>query len=573
MKLKQRMLAWVLSMAMLIAPSLSVAEEWVAPAGEITALAISDDYVGGEQINLNAGLGLTTPLSGEELAAMLGMDAAAAEKKLAALTSLLSKCEVQMSFYDDFGTARIHGDLLLDGVSLVSGTALVFEDGSVQLMTNLTGKLVLTLPAGTVSAGEPIDVFSLMYGDFGVERDYEGAFEDLPAMDRLTIAGTDMIIMVFSHLLGWVSSTQMETGELYVFDDTYLEPTETRDGVAQRMIGTIKTEDFTHLLYNIIHTIRDDYGLFQQALADVLAENGVTRYQVRQVVDGMMPDIHMDPSVDWVQMSHTIEDDGALCQLDDIAYFMKKLAKYIDGIWYENIAGNMSMVVSYDDYGAMVGFDAVVPQIAQSWPFEGDFTYSIKTDDNWQRRHTSHGELQVYGGNRVVGDLSMQFGQDVEGVNKSYFVGQVDLVNKENGTSAGLGVDSKIDFAASTDENGHRGESFDGRAALQLRMNGESVSLLSAEMTGETVTGEDGFAVSAVAGLDMGVAKLTADVTLARAEYEDIPFAGGEAIDLETLDEAKLEAIKNEVVANAAGLALTLALRPGLLRDVTQLFE
>ena len=77
------------------------------------------------------------------------------------------------------------------------------------------------------------------------------------------------------------------------------------------------------------------------------------------------------------------------------------------------------MIVSYDDNGGTVGFDAVVPLITEGWPFEGDFTYSIKTDEHGQRLHTSHGELQVYDNNRVIGNLSMKFGQDVNGVKES----------------------------------------------------------------------------------------------------------------------------------------------------------
>ena len=160
---------------------------------------------------------------------MLNMDEETAAGKLEAVMSLIEKCTLEMSFYDDFGTARIHGDLMLDGVSLISGTALVFEDGSMQLMTSLTGQMVLTLPAGTFSEGEPIDVFSLMYGDFGGEEETEVPFEEMSAQERLKATSSDLLVVVFSHLLGWVSATQMETGELYTFDDTYLEPTETRE--------------------------------------------------------------------------------------------------------------------------------------------------------------------------------------------------------------------------------------------------------------------------------------------------------------------------------------------------------
>ena len=572
MKLKQRMIAFLTAAVMLITPAASLAEEWAAPAGEVTMTAISDSYIGGEQINLSAALGLETALDSETLGAMLGMDAETAGKKLEAITSLLEKCTLEMSFYDDFGTARIHGSLMLDGVSLISGTALVFEDGSMQMMTSLTGKMVLTMPAGTFSEREQIDIFSLMYGDVGGEE--EVAVEDMTALDRLKATSSDLLVTVLSHLLGWVSGIQMETGELYTFDDTYLEPTDVRDGVAQRMIGKIYSGHFIGLFWQTIVTIRDNCGAFQQALADYLAECGVTRYQVRQVIDGMFPNQIMDPAVDWVQPSASIPDDGALCTMDDVAYAVKKLAKWIDDIWYEAIETDLSMIVSYDDYGAMVGFDAMVPKFVETLPYEGSFTYSIKTDDFWQRKHTSHGEMQVFDGNRIVGDMSIQFGEDVDGVNANHFIGSVDVVNKEAGTSMGVGVDSKMDFTAVDAEDGSRGETFEGRAALQIREGGEAVSILNADVIGETTTGEHGFAVTAAAGLDLaGMAKLTANVNLERAEYEDIEFAGGEAVDLTALDDDQLDKIKNVVVGNATGMALSLAMRPGVLSDVMALIE
>lgn len=573
MKLKQRMIALMTAAVLMLTPVAAFAEEWAAPAGEVTTTAISDSYIGGEQINLSAVLGLETALNGEELGAVLGMDAEAAQKKLDAVTSLLEKCTLEMSFYDDFGTARIHGSLMLDGVNLLSGTALVFEDGSMQLMTSLTGQLVLTMPAGTFSERESIDIFSLMYGDFGGDETAVPA-EEATALDRLKAASSDLLVTVFSHLLGWVSGVQMETGELYTFDDTYLEPTDVRDGVAQRMIGKIYSGNFIGLFWQTIVTVRDECGPFQQALADYLAECGVTRYQVRQVIDGMFPDQVMDPAVDWVQPSGSIPDDGALCTMDDVAYSIKKLAKWVDDIWYEAIETDLSMIVSYDDYGAMVGFDAMVPKFVETLPYEGSFTYSIKTDDDWQRRHTSHGEMQVFEGNRIVGDMSLQFGEDVDGVNANYLNGYIDVVNKEAGTSAGVGVESNLDFTAVDAEDGTRGETFEGRAALMLRSGSEAVSLMNADITGETTTGDHGFEVTAAAGVDVaGVAKLTTDMSLMRAEYEDIEFAGGEAVDLTAMDEAQLDKIKNAVVSNAAGMAMKFVMRPGVLSDIMALIE
>ena len=557
----RRVLALVISAMLLLTPMMSSAEEYGFSAGDLTLATLFESYTGGYQVNVGFGFDVDTQAL------------SASSERMKAAAVLLEKAKVNLSFYDDFGTARIHGSLMLDGVNLLSGTALVFEDGSMQLMTNLTGQMVLTMPAGTFSERESIDIFSLMYGDFGGDEE-EVSAEEATALDRLKAASSDLLVTVFSHLLGWVSGVQMETGELYTFDDTYLEPTDVRDGVAQRMIGKIYSGHFIGLFWQTVVTVRDECGAFQQALADYLAECGVTRYQVRQVIDAMFPDQVLDPAIDWVQPSGSIADDGALCTMDDVAYSVKKLAKWVDDVWYEAIETDLSMIVSYDDYGAMVGFDAMVPKFVETLPYEGSFTYSIKTDDDWQRKHTSHGEMQVFDGNRIVGDMSLQFGEDVDGVNANFLNGYIDVVNQEAGTSMGVGVESKLDFTAVDAEDGSRGETFEGRAALQMRSAGEAISLMNADLIGETTTGDHGFAVTAAAGVDVaGVVKLTTDLNLMRAEYEDIEFAGGEAVDLTAMDEAQLDKIKGAVVSNAAGMAMSFVMRPGVLSDIMALIE
>ena len=557
----RRVLALAISAVLLLTPMTSLAEAYGFSAGDLTLATLFESYTGGYQVNVGFGFDVDTQAL------------SASSERMKAAAVLLEKAKVNLSFYDDFGTARIHGSLMLDGVNLLSGTALVFEDGSMQLMTNLTGQMVLTMPAGTFSERESIDIFSLMYGDFGGDEE-EVSAEEATALDRLKAASSDLLVTVFSHLLGWVSGVQMETGELYTFDDTYLEPTDVRDGVAQRMIGKIYSGHFIGLFWQTVVTVRDECGAFQQALADYLAECGVTRYQVRQVIDAMFPDQVLDPAIDWVQPSGSIADDGALCTMDDVAYSVKKLAKWVDDVWYEAIETDLSMIVSYDDYGAMVGFDAMVPKFVETLPYEGSFTYSIKTDDDWQRKHTSHGEMQVFDGNRIVGDMSLQFGEDVDGVNANFLNGYIDVVNQEAGTSMGVGVESKLDFTAVDAEDGSRGETFEGRAALQMRSAGEAISLMNADLIGETTTGDHGFAVTAAAGVDVaGVVKLTTDLNLMRAEYEDIEFAGGEAVDLTAMDEAQLDKIKGAVVSNAAGMAMSFVMRPGVLSDIMALIE
>lgn len=574
MKLKQRLTALLLSAGMLLAPAATFAEgeSYTIPSGEVTTTALSDAYVGGEQINVTADFELSTLLDGDTLATLLDTDAETAGKKLEALIRLIDKCTLSMSFYDDFGTARVHADLALGNATLLSGTALIAEDGSAQVMTSLTGSLVLALPAGTFT-GTSLDVMDLLYGDFSADVDESVPFDELPAQERLRITATDTLVMIVQHLLGWVSGTQMETGELYTFDDTYLDATDTRDAVAQRMIGKISTYSFMRLLNNIATTLRDDQGLLQQAIADVLAENGVTRYQVRQVVDSLLVNEYIDPAEDWVQPSSAIADDGALCELDDIAYFFKKLHKSTTRMMVDHTDETMSMIVSYDDYGGMVGFDATVPKINAQWPFEGDFTYSIRTDDNWQRIHTSHGELQVYDNNRVVGDLSLQFGEDVDGLNANHAVGQIDVVNQNDGTSKGVGLVSSLDFTASGEAEA-RTEGFEGRAALQLRMDGEGFDVLSGSVTGETQTQDGVFTISADADVSLAsMVELAAHLTAENAEAEEISFSGGEAIDLSNPTEEQTQRVKDEVVKQAAAMTISLATQLDVIGDLMTLLK
>lgn len=559
--MKRRILSFVLSAVMLLMPTMSVAEAAVANyyAGELTAIAIGDSYAAGNQLNLNAVLGLD-------------LDETVTDETLKALADLLAKTTLHMSFYDDFGTARIHAQLDAEDVTLLSADALLYEDGSVQAMSNLTGKLVLALPAASAEEGAEVSL-----ADFEMStKEGVAEFRKLPAMQRLKLTGADMVTLLINHLLGWVSYMQVDNdGEFYTFDDTYLDATEVRDPVAQRMHGKIKADSFNTLLWNVTTTVADVAGEFQQALADVLAENGVTRYQARVFTDALFTKETIDPALDYVQPSYYIIEnkDSSPITYDDVSYFFKKLQKCADLLWNTSTNEVMTMTVSYDDFGAMVGFDAIVPQFTTELPYEGNFTYSIKTDDDWQRFHTSHGELQVYNNNRVVGDLDIQFGQDVGGVNHSHFIGQADVLNQNEGTSAGFGVDAGIDFAVNVGENGQESETFEGKVLLNARQNGGDQAMMSATFSGMTTVDAETFAMNATGALGLnGMGLLVADMTLEQGEYEDIVFAGGQAIDLSAMDDAQKDMIKKEIVAQAAKLSLSLMSKPDVLTNLMTIF-
>lgn len=563
----RKILSLVLSMVMLLMPVASLAEAAVATyyAGELTKVAADDSYRAGNQINVNTLFGLD-------------YDAAAGSEAAKALANLLGKSQLHMSFYDDFGTSRIHAELNVDDLSLLTADVLIGEDGSMQAMTNLTGNYVLALPAGALlGAGydtSDMEVVSVYDYDFETEAGV-AAFRAIPAKERLKITWSDLTSILLNHLLGWVSYMQMDNdGEFYTFDDTYLEPTEKRDGVAQRMFGKIKADSFTTLFHNIAMTICDTQGEFQLALAEVLADMGVTRYQARTFIDALFTEETIDPALDYVQTSYYIIEgkDNSPIQYDDVSYFFKKLMKCTQRIWDNSTDNVLSMVVSYDDFGSMTGFDADLKQFTTVLPYEGTFEYSIKTDDSWQRMHNSHGELQIFNNNRIVGDLDMKIGQDVLGVNESFLTGRMDVVNQNDQTSVGFGIDAGMDFNVKVDAPGQESETFEGGVVLNARMNGEDIPVLSATMSGMTTVDQVGFGTAATVALgaaDLGM--LVADVTVEQGEYQEINFAGGRAISLDKLNENSISAIKSEVKSQAAKIGIKLITKPNVMGDLLTL--
>lgn len=546
MNKKTRLTALLLSVLMLVMPVVSVAEEAVGfSAGDLTGTAIAESYAAGMQLNVSA-----------DFAVELQEDVTDARVK--AMASLLSKSTLNLSFYDDFGTARIRAELVTDGVTLATADALVFEDGSAQIMTSLTGKYVMTVPAGAF-VGRSMDEL------LGIKVASE-EFNALPIQDRLKIMAVDANSTFLNLLLGWVSSTQLETGELYTFDNEPIDATPTRDAVAQRMIGKISTYDFMYFLWNVVSSFRDDQGPLIQATADILAELGVTRYQARQVIDGLLTEETIDPATDFVQTSWSIQDDGSLCELGDVQYFMRKLEKSVDNLSYLSTDLPMGMIVSYDDNGQMVGFDADVPLITEGWPFEGNFEYSIKTDENAQRLHTSHGELQVSEEDRLVGDLDIQFGQDIGGVKQSGFSGTLDLVG-EDGDAKGIGISAGLTSQVEAGEAGESMEAFEG--ALAVSRHGEGEDVLTAAMSGETVLTDDALTLSANASLQAaGLADMQINLTMEQSEFDEAVFEGGVAVDVTNLTDEELGMLKSEIALQAAKVSLGLIMHPGVLADL-----
>ena len=550
----RRVLALVLSAMLLLTPVMTVAEAPGFSAGDLTLTTLFESYAGGYQIDVRFGFDID-----DEVLAVGG-------EQVQAAAALLEKAQVTLSFYDDFGTARIRGGMDLDGMNVVSGDMLIFEDGSVQMVTSLTGNMAFTLPAGTVTE-EGINLPSFSRPKY----DWQDPNE-LPAYERLKYSGGNMITTVINLLLGWVSGAQMETGELYTFDyETYIDATDTRDGVATRMIGKIRSQDLIRFLWNIVSHIRDREHDFQADLAYTIGDLGVTRTQARRVIDALFPDEEIDYALYQLERSADIPDDGAPFRYDDMLYFLCKLEANLMNAWGTNtMTTTSSMIVSYDDYGEMVGFDADLQRFSKAYPYEGNLVYSIKTDENWQRLHTAHGELQVKENQRVIGDLNIQFGEEVDGVKASHFIGQADLVNQETDSAIGFGVNSALDFAIAPDESG---EAIQGHADLMIRMDGENMPAVSVGLSADSALNDLGLALTGALNLGvLGMNAATVNVGVECVEYDEAPYEGGQAVDLSTeLTQEQLDAIKDAVKKEAAGMAVKFALKPAVVGNVMTL--
>ena len=568
MKIMRQWTAALLCALLALTPVLSFAEGDY-DAGELTGTVASVAYQYGQQINLKVNFDGVP--SGDS-------------KRAKAISNLLSESELALSFYDDYGTGRIHGVFSLDGMDLLEGTLLLPADGSMQLKTNLTGSTMLTFPAGTL--GKSMNWQDVFYGSI-VRRRTDVSLEEMSARERLRATTSDMIVLLFNHLLGWTSARQMdrefsiyteqEEGDevekpFYSFDDTLIPATDTRDEVCQRMLGCVYASEFTELMWNIAATTDAEMGDFQTALADCLAEQEVTGLQVHQLADKLMPDIPIDPATDFVTPTHAVPAD-ALCTKKDVSYFLKKLVKYTDKLWEESTDEELTLVVSYDYNGRMVGFEAVLPKFTASLPLEGSYSWSLKTDENGQSMETIHGELQVADSQRLAGDAVVRKGRDVGGVKESSFTAALDLLDQAAQTSAGLGVNMNMRAELGTDETGADTETTTGSANVALRANGENSPVVTMNLDGLTATSDGvSFQAKDEAEIAFGDA-LTVQVHAAAgtSDPEEISVSGGQALNVAEMDEEDAAALIETMKGKIKGMVPMMMLHPGLLSDLTTL--
>ena len=277
--------------------------------------------------------------------------------------------------------------------------------------------------------------------------------------------------------------------------------------------------------------------------------------------------------MDFVQPSHAIPDDGALCTFGDISYLFKKMYKATDRIWEECNDVTLSMIVSYDDYGNMVGFDAVLPRYSEIVPFEGEYTYSLKTDDDWQAHKMAHGELEVYDNQRVIGDLAYVKGEDIDGINTSTIKGSLGMLNHDNDSLTSMTVDGTLTFRKMEDNDDVAIEGIDGMGIVSLEAPDGTANIVSVVAAGETRSTGDTYTVSLQAETTFfnDAVTISAGIQLEPGEVEEIPFTGGETLNVFDMDGDALDSLKEEIKNNIKEIVPRLIFHPGIISDMTTL--
>ncbi|MBR1709283.1 MAG: hypothetical protein IJ719_10705 [Clostridia bacterium] len=534
----KKALALMMAAMMALIPVLAGASGSYA-AGDLTATAILDGLEAGNQIWFHLGI-------------KDGEIAEQSPETMDALNTLLAMFSLDGKAYMTFGETVISGTAKLDETELLQFILSVSEDGTARLSTSLTDDSVFLL--GSINAMGGFDLNKIIYS-VG-ENDYSGEFKSLPAWDRLRISSVDMLTLFIFSVLSWTSGNQIDMdNQFYVFDnDTFFEATDTRDEVASRMIGTITADQFCALFWDYASLVDSDAGYFQRALADYLAEQGVTRLQFRAVVDALFPNIQIDPETDYVEPTHIIPDDGALCQYNDVSYLFKKLVRFTDLMWEESTDETLSLIVSFNDYNETVGFDAVLPKFTTVLPYEGSFTYSKHTDEDWQVLNSAHGELQISDKERVIGDYAHLNGEDVDGYNGNTFDADLSVVNQESGKRNGFAINGEWSYEVDNTAQYYT-ESLAGSGKLTLHLDGNDIIPVSAKMTGLTDTAGNAFALNADASVSlMETATFNLNIEMGQEMVTEITLPQGEEYDVTAMDQESIDALQAKITNNATAV-------------------
>ena len=260
---RNRVLALLLALLVALAPLGAFAEEAaVEAAPEPGALLLTE---------LPARLA-----AGEEVVAKLGMDVSLlpglTDEQLQAVSQIAQAASLCLSMANTADGPAVRVSLQMQDTE-IAYLLVCANAGALELTTSLLpGKTFVVPQEALVQTG-------------GLAL--QGVDVNSPEMQALTELVLNSFGMYFYVVAGWVSSTQYEHQDLYVYTDDYVEETDVRDASVTQMHAVVRSDDFRRLLRLLADTLYADAEM-QAAIVDAFKDAGATQENVFAAINSLM---------------------------------------------------------------------------------------------------------------------------------------------------------------------------------------------------------------------------------------------------------------------------------------------
>ena len=520
----RRLAALALTLAIALCPCLAQAGDFTP--GDMLPALLQENIAAGREITATLGLDVEK----------LELDGLNAE----ALGALLRAAEVEVRYYDDFGTACVNLSLRMSEKEIASVNARIEADGNITLTTSLVPEKTIVVPGEWLAR--------------------ELGMEEGPAMQALKDYLPIAFITYYYRVGGWVSNTQAFREDLYVSVHEEAPATQARDEVSQAMHYRVYNKDFLTLLESITFYFRDTDQEFKQCIADALAELGVTRGQLRELTDSLFTREDLNGPDHWVTRTEYLKEDdlAAPVTFNDVYYLATHLAFSVKTCQEEMVDGVTDFVVSDGTDYETVGFDGTMPQMWKDFPFEnGSFVYNRKTIENEGVHHTAQGHMDlIQSGYAVDGDLDFYWADK----NPDDFTNTFDIGMDFVRASDSFGFDADVNDHLYMDGETDRREV---SAALRLYKDSTAYTVSGELVSATQETAEGDFACDASVRMALeDLADASVSVKLSSGEYEEVAMPEA-CVNLETATQEEIDALKTALdtgLINA--LYLTLSAMP-----------
>lgn len=468
--------AALLALWLFAAPALGVAEVDY-DAGTLLPTLKQEAYVGGREIVETVTL---------RVSQVTGME----PDLLAALQEAVEMLEIRISSVDDMDAKLYAVKILMAGEPLLDATVRWNEERIYITSSQLPGK---TVTVSMAEAAKHFPVHPLLTGKWGAD-------EDMALLEN-------QYIDYFAAVGGWVSNVQSEHEDLYAYEFTEMDETESRDASTTQMYSTVRSDELKKLIRDLANLFFEDENA-QQAFANILAPYGATQASVRHFADQL-------PLV----ISHEL---GATRNSTEFTVF-------------------------YDDNMDIVGFDGTMPAMYTKFFFDyGALQYSRKTLDEGVR-HDVKGTMEFAGGATFTGESRQNVGDLMDDQQKTEQDIAIDYQDPANKAGLQYTIHTQEVYTAQEGLEVYEGK---GNGEITRTQEGTSKKT-NTEMTlhGETKpVGDWDFAHTKTIQTEVeGQATYEFTYTMISQEYVPADLSGNVAYDLETLTEEQRAELENSL--------------------------